>query len=100
MFNWQPKNIVKFTRVPGSDDSEELLGESEKPFLDSTRSAPSHTSSWIVKFIVLTVAVVTSAVIGAWADRVLLIDPNRYSVRHISQFCMAQLLPDMIWILN
>lgn len=100
MFNWQPETLVKFTRVPGSDDSEELLGESERSFVDSTRSAPSQTSSWIVKFIVLTVTVVTSAVIGAWVDRVLLIDPDRYSVRHISQFCMVRLLLDMIWILN
>ena len=100
MFNWQSEKIVEFTRVPGSDDSEELLDESERPYVDSTRGAPSRTSSWIVTIIILTVTAVTSAVMGAWADRMLLINPDRYSVQHISQFCTVQLLLCMNWILN
>lgn len=100
MFNWQSEKIVAFTRVPGSDESEELLGESERPYVDSTRGPPSRTSLWIIVIIILTVTAITSAVIGAWADRMLLIDPNRYSVQHISQFCMVQLLLCMNWILD
>ena len=100
MFNWQSEKIVKFTKVPGSDDFEELLGDSERLCVDSPRRAPSRTLSWIITIIILTVTAVTSAGIGAWADRMLFIDPDRYSVQHISQFCMIQLLPFMTRIFN
>lgn len=92
MFTWQLEKTVEFARVPDSEDSEELLGESETSSVGSRRREPSRNSCWIVTVIILAITAVTSGMIGAWAGRTLLLDPDRYSIQHTSHFCMVELL--------